>query len=584
MDLTGHSATLSPIGTFGGTGCGIFMAGSGSDFIVVMGQLFKGKRDAGASGRTMTGDDDQDRYRGGASPVVVKGGTPGERERLRATLGRAGYHVTVDDNDQAGDKAGDRALSLEIPGGDANTGNLVPSGALAGYFMGWSELGVLVNSWVTDVDGDTPDRSVKGDGVCLFMLNLDHFKRARAFLGDETALVLLREVAIRIAQVAAQYDQATKHDQIDETDQQGPETSRIMIGHVDVDEFVIAIRGLSDRVAAARFARAVLKSISLPYEGVAAQVYLTGRIGITFGPDDGVSCDGLVRNVASIVHHEERAGRNSYHFYAEGMADTATRRFEFEAILSQAVNESAFEVYYQPQANFQDGRIMGAEALVRLRHEGEIMPAELFIATAEDIGLIAEIGARVLTAACAEARRVHDLGLGPFEISINISAYQFRRLDMVEAVRKALDQSGLDPASLVLEVTESLVLSDVERTVETFAGLRAMGVHLALDDFGTGYSSLSYLKSLTIDRLKIDRSFVKGLPDDPGDRAVTGAIVRMAKALGLQVTAEGIETDDQRTYLTALGCDHYQGYLLARPLAAPDLETFLSGYRAQVRS
>ncbi|MEX1147728.1 MAG: GGDEF domain-containing phosphodiesterase, partial [Sphingomonadales bacterium] len=333
-----------------------------------------------------------------------------------------------------------------------------------------------------------------------------------------------------------------------------------------------------------RLARAFLKAVSLPYEGLAPQVYLTARIGITFGPEDGALYRELIRNAESIVHHEAREGRNTYRFYAEGMTAIATRRFEFEGLLSHAVSEGELEVYYQPQANLSDGRVMGAEALVRWRHEGVILPAELFIATAEDVGLISEIGNRVLMAACAEAKRLQDMGLGVFEISINISAYQFRRLDMVNVVRRALESSALPPECLVLEVTESLVLSDVERTVETFTELRSMGVHLALDDFGTGYSSLSYLKSLTIDRLKIDRSFVKGLPDDPGDRAVTEAIVRMAHGLKLEVTAEGIETNAQRDYLARLGCDHYQGYLLAKPLSAAEFETFLTARRTDLQA
>ncbi len=350
------------------------------------------------------------------------------------------------------------------------------------------------------------------------------------------------------------------------------------------DEFAIAVGGLNDRVEASRFAKAILMAVSRPYDGVAQQVYLTARIGITFAPDDGVACEDLLRNVASIIHHEERSGRNSYRFYAEGMTASATRRFELEATLSQAISEDALEVYYQPQACLKTGRIVGAEALVRWCHDGTVLPAELFIATAEDVGLITEIGNRVLLSACSEAKSLHDRGLGPFEVSINISAYQFRRLDLLDVVGNALAELGLDPARLVLEVTESLVLSDVERTVEIFAGLREMGIHLALDDFGTGYSSLSYLKSLTIDRLKLDRSFVKGLPDDPGDRAVTEAIVTMAQALGLEVTAEGVENKQQLEFLRDLGCDHYQGFLLAKPLPLDRFERFLDDYSAPVQA
>lgn len=493
--------------------------------------------------------------------AVLRGGSAEAREAMRRKLRNAGFFVLASEAEAAAD-SGESAL----PPGPLVT----PEGGYARFFADWPSLQRQMRQWIK---GGVAGRT----GVCFLLLNLDHFKRARAFLGAEAAIALLREVAVRLAEVSEEQAREIGG---------GEDSEPILIGHMGADEFAIAVGGMNDRVEASRFAKALLMAVSRPYDGIAQQVYLTGRIGITFAPEDGLSTKDLLRNAASIIHHEERSGRNSYRFYAQGMTDTAARRFELEATLSHAVNVGELEVYYQPQACIRTGRIVGAEALVRWRHQGTVLPAELFIATAEDVGLITEIGNRVLLSACREAKSLHDHGLGPFEISINISAYQFRRLDMAEVVANALEESGLDPACLVLEVTESLVLADVDRTVETFAALRRMGVHLALDDFGTGYSSLSYLKSLTIDRLKLDRSFVEGLPADPGDRAVTEAIIRMAQALRLDVTAEGVEDERQLHYLREIGCDHYQGFLLAKPLSLEQFERFLDDYSliAQAKS
>lgn len=487
--------------------------------------------------------------------VVLRAQDSRDADDLRAILEEAGYRVTVE-----GDAEGGSGLLVTtIEPLDVNApASIAPTGERAEMFVDWPNLQERIRDWAGKSTGVQA-------GFGFFLLNLDHFKRVRSFLGDATATQLLREVAARLADTV-------KGQALDAAG----EKTLPLIAHMAGDEFAIAVPGLNDRVAAASLARALLIAVSMPYEAVAPQVYLTARVGITFCPEDARAPDDLLRNVATIVHNEQRSGRNSYRFYAEGMASSAEKRFELEAALSQATTGGEIEIYYQPQADFRDGRIHGAEALVRWRHEGAMLPAELFIATAEDIGLITEIGNRVLLEACHEAKRLQNMGFRDMVVSINISPYQFKRLGIVEVVQKALSASGLDPASLVLEVTESLMLSDVERTVAIFGTLRDMGIHLALDDFGTGYSSLSYLKSLTIDRLKIDRSFVQGLPDSPGDCAVTEAIVRMARALDLEVTAEGVETEVQRDFLKDLGCDHYQGYLLSKPLPPREFERFLA--------
>jgi len=491
--------------------------------------------------------------------VVIQAADLAIQQDLRDVLEQSGYSVSIEPVDDVAFPGSDALAHISTvisPDGKGGV-SITPESERGGLFVTWPVLKDRMQSWLED----------GGAGAGFFLLNLDHFKRVRAFLGDATAVKILREVAARLAYTVR--DHVAEGGNTEGAD-------KVLLSHLTGDEFAIAVNGLCDRVAAASLARALLLAISQPYDGVAPQVYLTARIGIALAPDDGAGPDELFRNVASIVHNEQRSGRNSYRFYAAGMATSAEKRFELEGALSQATVGEEIEIYYQPQADLKDGRIHGAEALVRWRHEGTMLPADIFIATAEDIGLITEIGNRVLLGACHEARRLQDLGFRDMVVSINISPYQFRRLGIVEVVQNALATSGLDPASLVLEVTESLMLSDVERTVGIFGTLRDMGIHLALDDFGTGYSSLSYLKSLTIDRLKLDRSFVKGLPDSPGDCAVTEGIVRMARALDLEVTAEGVETEAQRDFLKGLGCNHYQGFLLSKPLPPREFERFLA--------
>lgn len=405
------------------------------------------------------------------------------------------------------------------------------------------------------------------DGLtALLLLNLDHFKRVRALLGPDTAQLLLREVSSRLRVMIDAHARARSR--------RTARPARLI--HLGGDEFAVLLPDIDEGEVAARLGHDLLRALSRPYDGIEPQVYLTGRIGIALYPHDGDDFETLARHAGSVIHNEARAGRNSVRFYAAGMAAVAAERFELEAELSRAIREGELEVHYQPQFSLRTGDIMGAEALVRWRRPGVgIVPAEVFIAVAEDLGLIADLGVWVLTTAAAECQKWHSAGHHHLRISINTSAYQFRRLDMCEVVRGALAETGLDPSCLMLEVTESLVMSDVDRTVATLIELQRMGVRIALDDFGTGYSSMSYLKNFAIDCLKLDRSFVQGLPDDHGDRAVTEAIIRMAKALHLEVTAEGVETEAQRACLTALGCDHYQGFLAARPLSAADFMDLL---------
>ncbi len=474
-----------------------------------------------------------------ASQVVVSGGLAADRSRIRDTLMQAGFQVMV----QA-DTAIDAPLSIHVVGDDSQVD------LFHGLTVDWHALAV-------DLVGQ--DKTIP---LALLVLNIDHFKRARSVLGADQSHDLLREVAQRFKQTLKDFP--------------GLEHQETRLAHIGGDEFAILIPYLADPEKATQIANALLIAVSRPYDDIAVQVYLTARVGIAFYPTDGADIETLARYATSMVHHDLAHGRNSVRLYAEGYATMAAERFELESELSGAIHRDELEVYYQPLVSLKTGVIIGAEALVRWRHPiYGVVPAEVFVALAEDIGLIAELGTAVLTTAATQCRAWQKEGHPPIRVSINTSAYQFRRLDMVDVVRRALKKTKLDPGYLTLEVTESLVISDVERTLKSLVDLREMGVRIVLDDFGTGYSSMSYLKSLALDGLKIDRSFVEGLPSDRGDYAVAEAIVRMAKALNLDVTAEGVEREDQRDCLAKLGCDTYQGYLAARALPADEFVKLL---------
>lgn len=469
--------------------------------------------------------------------VVVRGGSAADQRRIADALEAAHFSVAIPES--GADEAASALPSVQVlpePQGDPVFAEAVNWQAFAGELLASAETRT----------------------AAFFLVNLDHFQRVRAMLGYTASETLLREVAARLKLAMAGHPKA-----------------RLL--HVGGDEFALLVPGLGEPEAASRFADSILNAISHPYDGIVSHAFVTARVGVVLYPKDGADIEALVQHALSVVHHEARRGRNTVQFYAHGMTTLAAERFKLEAELHQAIRNDELEVYYQPQVSFATGAIIGAEALVRWRRpDVGTVPADVFVALAEDLGLIADLGKWVLTRAAAECRAWQQAGHVPIRVSINASSYQFRRVDMVAVVARALEESALDPDYLMLEVTESLVMSDIEQTLNSLTRLRDMGIHIALDDFGTGYSSLSYLKTLALDCLKIDRSFVNGLPEDRGDYAVTEAIIRMAKALHLSVMAEGVETEAQRDCLARLGCDSYQGYLTSQPLPAADFVKLLS--------
>jgi EAL domain-containing protein (putative c-di-GMP-specific phosphodiesterase class I) len=306
------------------------------------------------------------------------------------------------------------------------------------------------------------------------------------------------------------------------------------------------------------------------------EVFISGSIGVSLYPDDGIDATTLFKNADSALYRAKEQGRDNYQFYTEELTTLAQARLEMEHDLRRALEEEQFDLFYQPQVDLHTGQINGIEALVRWRHprRGLILPAE-FIPLAEETGLILPLGTWVLATACAQARAWLDAGLAMVPIAVNLSPRQFRQKDLVRQVAETLAETGLPASYLELEITEGVAMFNVEESIAMLHSLKQLGVLIAIDDFGTGFSSLSYLKRFPIDRIKIDQSFVRNITTDPDDAAISDAIISMSHSLSRKVIAEGVETEAQREFLASHHCDEMQGYHYSRPAPAREMERML---------
>ncbi len=389
-----------------------------------------------------------------------------------------------------------------------------------------------------------------GRRVALLFVDLDNFKGVNDSLGHSVGDRLLREVAERLRLTLRETDTLSR---------QGG------------DEFLIILPELKEGEAAARVAEDILKQLAQPFCIDGQDLYTTLSVGVAVHPEDGRDFETLLKNADTAMYKAKEEGKNTYRFFAESMNRIAEDRMRLRQWLRQGLDQGHFELHYQPQLDLASGRVFGAEALLRLRHPGVgLVGPDRFIPVAEESGLIVPIGEWVLREACRQAEAWRRAGAPDISVAVNISAVQFRRGDLAAQVEAALVASGLPPQALELELTESVLMENADAAVRSLGRLAALGVRLAIDDFGTGYSSLAYLKRFRVDRLKIDRSFVRDILADPEDATIVGAVIQMARGLRLRTLAEGVEDEATRDFLIAQGCDEVQGYLFGRPLPASE--------------
>jgi diguanylate cyclase (GGDEF)-like protein/PAS domain S-box-containing protein len=349
------------------------------------------------------------------------------------------------------------------------------------------------------------------------------------------------------------------------------------IGRLGGDEFAIVLANLARDDDANLVAQQIVEALALPFVSDGHDVSITASVGISVFPVDGDDTETLLKNADAAMYLAKQQGRNGFHFYTEELNARVTRRIEIESEMRRAIANDEFVLHYQPELSATTGRIVGVEALIRWQHpvRGLLAPAE-FIAAAEESGLIVPIGRWVAGNACAQAARWHRLGHAGLFVAINVSPLEIRRGNIVESIREALAQSGLDPRLLELELTETLVMDGAESFIRALHALKQTGTSIAIDDFGTGYSSLSYLKRFPIDKVKIDRMFIRDIANEGDDAAIVQAIVAMSHHLKLKVTAEGVETIEQAAFLRRCHCDILQGYLFGAPMTVAQMDVLLA--------
>lgn len=389
-------------------------------------------------------------------------------------------------------------------------------------------------------------------GCALLVIDLDHFKHINDSLGHNVGDDILKIVGERL---------------------EGFFDKTLTLARLGGDEFGLLIENCQQVVQAAGYAQQILEGFKMPFLVNEQQLFISASIGISLFPSDAMSAEQLLRNADSALFKAKSDGREGYALYTEELTVHALQRVQLASELRRAIEHEELRVFYQPIHDLQDSRIIGVEALVRWQHplRGLVPPGE-FIPIAEQSGLIADIDAWVLKTSCRQMSHWLAAGIAINFVAVNVSSRLFGRGDLERQVAKVLAETGLDPAYLELEVTESSVMEDPEQAIEQLHRLRGLGLSLAIDDFGSGYSSLLRLKRMPVQKLKIDQGFVAGLPSDEDDIAIVRVIIALGKSMGMRVLAEGIEHAEQASFLLANGCQLGQGYWFARPMPAEQID------------
>jgi diguanylate cyclase (GGDEF)-like protein len=403
--------------------------------------------------------------------------------------------------------------------------------------------------------------------VAVLILDVDRFKVINDTLGRTAGDQILQVVADRINSLVR------SSDCVGQPGIAGPTAE---VARVGGDEFTLFLPRIVHPTDAGRVAQRILEAIPEPIEVDGQHVTLMASIGISIYPLDGQDSEDLLRQAGRAMSFTKTQGGNGFQYYTESLNQTSLRRLVLESKLREAVDHGRLHLVYQPKCDLRTGEVIGMEALLRWQEPtlGFIGPDE-FIPLAEEIGCISKIGRWVLLEATRQNKEWQDRGLRPIPVAVNVSSRQFSDTDVLEVVKGVLEETGLAPEYLEIEITESAMLEDEDATTRALQMIRELGIRISLDDFGTGFSSLSYLRRLPLDTLKIDRAFVMDLPDDPDANCIVEAIIAMAHVLKLQVIAEGVETVEQRDFLRSINCDEMQGYLFSKPVSPEEFEAFI---------
>lgn len=396
-----------------------------------------------------------------------------------------------------------------------------------------------------------------GEMLALFFIDLDQFKHINDSLGHDVGDMLLVKTAARLVGCVRQQD---------------------TVSRLGGDEFIVILCGLNSIDEIIHIAQKILSSVSRPLTLSGYELIVTCSIGISLFPSDGVDIQALMSHSDTAMYHAKNCGRNNFQFYSSEMNVKAIARQKLETNLRISSENNNFHLFYQPKVDIETGLIVGVEALLRWNQSvRERVSPDVFIPVAERIGLINHIGEWVLQTACEQNKKWRDCGYQPIKVAVNLSVVQIGS-EIITTVDRILQEVGLEHEALDLEITENLMMDNIQENIDVLDGLRKMGVSISMDDFGTGYSSLSYLKSFPLDTLKIDKSFIHEIALNQSDVAIVGSIITMAKSLGLNVLAEGVESKEQLDILGDMGCNEYQGYYFGRPMSASDFERkFLCG-------
>jgi diguanylate cyclase (GGDEF)-like protein len=408
-------------------------------------------------------------------------------------------------------------------------------------------------SWINEVAGANAS-------ITLLSISIDRLNRINESLGFILGDNLLRVIGSRLQRLI------TDHDTV----------ARIQAG-----QFAILLP-YGDKDQATKLARTILGKLAEPVTLDGHELVITCSIGIAFSPKDGTDLDTLLKNADVALNYVQERGGDFFHFYSAGMSHKFMEQVTLQANLRQALQRDEFRVFYQPQINLRSGQVVGVEALIRWEHpeRGLILPGE-FIPLAEETNLIGPMSDWVLATACAHVRAWQEGGFAGLRVGVNLSGRQLTEENLKEKVIRILEDTGLPPGNLELELTESILLRDMGAAISTLSELKSLGIHIAIDDFGTGYSSLSQLRHLPFDTLKVDRSFVKNVTEKSETAAITAAIIQMAHSLNLVVIAEGVETIDELNFLRRNNCDEIQGFIVGHPVPHNELFEFLVNYKTE---